>query len=77
MCVRVYLCGVCVCACICVCVRVCVTMCVCACVGVCICARVCVCINTSDKCVYTHAYTKRICDLSYVGWLRLVGSLKS
>ena len=75
VCVHVCVC-VCVCACVCVfvyvcmcvCVRVCVRVCVCICVYAYLCVCVCMCARVSESQLYIE---------HSMGWLRLVGSLKS
>jgi len=63
---------------------VCVCVCVCACVRVCVCFRVCVCVRVYVcVCMYVCVFAcvcmrdvMRCYTYTYMGWLRLVGSLK-
>jgi len=93
VCACVFVCGfVCVCVClcmyvyvcVCVCVHVCVCVCVCVYVYVCVCVCVCVCARAQTH-THTHKDLVRssawnllvLNDTLYMGWLQLVGSIKT
>ena len=73
-CLRVRAC-VCMCACTSAPVCMCACVCMCVCFGMCACACLCVCL-----CVYTHfcvdVNLEAVAQVSYMGWLQLVGSIK-
>ena len=79
VCARVCV-GTCVCACVflCVCMCVCVCVCVCACACVCVCECGCMCVRVCVRTTQKHFADKIQNSRERVmGWLRLVGSLKS